>query len=69
MTERERVIRQIADEVAPELERLIDNWLSSDMLSESKEKRSLELYLWDNKVGMLRVLNQARSHGESEATK
>lgn len=60
MTDRAQVIRQLANDIAPELERLIDAWLGGRMLADSQDRRSLEQYLWDNKVGFLRVLNQAR---------
>jgi len=55
-------IKLMASDLAPELDRRIRDWLSSDMILGSKEYVSLEQLLWDNKIGILRII-QTAAHG------
>jgi hypothetical protein len=49
-------VKQAAEEIAPDLDRLLHDWLSSDMILGTDPHYALERFLWDNKVGILRVL-------------
>ena len=57
-----RNIEHIANDVVPEFDRLLNEWLGSDMATESKEHRALSLFLWDNKVGLLRIAQYIINH-------
>lgn len=60
-------IQKIAQDIVPELRRRIDEWLASGMVLGSLEHERLELELWENKVGILRVLECALSPPEPTA--
>lgn len=47
---------RMAGELVPEFNRLLSDWLRSDMRAESKEHRDLSRFLWDNKIGLLRLV-------------
>ena len=51
MANKHRVLRQIAVDTAPELDRLI-----KVCLGDPKQRDELVMFLWDNKVEMLRVM-------------
>lgn len=57
-------IQQIASDIAPELDRLITAFLDETNLHK-KQNIGIELrqYLWDNKVGFLRVLQAVDPSG------
>lgn len=57
-------IQQIASDITPELDRLIEAFLGETNLHK-KQNIGIELrrYLWDNKVGMLRVLQAVDPSG------
>lgn len=65
MTIRSEVAKRTAAELAPELEARMDNWLSSDMIPGSREHTALSHLLWDNKAGILHVLQQVGAVGET----
>jgi len=52
-------IQKIAQDIVPELRLRIDEWLASGMVLGSLEHERLELELWENKIGILRVLERA----------
>lgn len=49
----------IARELAPDLDRLIDAFLHNEMMLGGPHYVELSRFLWDNKVGILRVLQRA----------
>lgn len=49
-------LHRAAADIVPELTARLQGWLASDMMPDSVEHRELMLTLWDNKVGILRVL-------------
>lgn len=57
-------IQQIACDIAPELDRLIETFLNETNLHK-KQNIGIEIrqYLWDNKVGVLRVLQAVDPSG------
>lgn len=49
--------QQMAADIAPRLDALIDAFLLD--MKKPKKRRELREFLWDNKVGILRVLQWA----------
>jgi formyltetrahydrofolate hydrolase len=60
----DREISAIAQDIVPELRLRLDNYLSSDMVLGSKEYHLLSDLLWENKIGILRVLEAGLTSGE-----
>lgn len=64
-----RTIEQMAIEIAPELDRLINDILARPGGDTESERRraALKTFLWDNKVGLLRIAEfVAETQAESE---
>jgi hypothetical protein len=50
---------RIAADLAPRLDGLIDAYINGGCVLGGAQHRALERFLWDNKVGVLRVLQSA----------
>lgn len=53
-------LARMAHEMAPELDRLINAYLNNGQLQGSASHTELESFLWENKIGILRVLQWHR---------
>lgn len=49
-------LQKIAQDIVPDLRLRIDNWLRSEMRPGSREYLALNQELFENKIGILRVL-------------
>lgn len=63
MSDSNDITQAIAGELAPELDRLIISYIDGGALLGSAQHTQLEGFLWDHKVGVLRIMQAHAAYG------